>query len=175
MKQNNDNKVNPYKISWIDKIPYRFKAYFLKFWFAGAVYYFAGWGIYSEQFDVIDEIVILGLVLGVVIDLLVNNILRFMETDKDKADRFILIRKKKFYTIFINVIYAILVTALISYTYHFINLAIIKLFKQPDKIYVGGEPFGFGLLFLAYDYLILALVNFLRKLHKKRLGVNRNV
>jgi hypothetical protein len=169
MKQNsNNNKVNPYKISWIDKIPYNIKTYILKFWFAGAVYYFAGWGIYSEQFDSFDETVLVGLVLGIVLDLLVNNILRFIETDKDKADIYLVSRKKKFYSIFISVFYGIILSVLIGYTYHFLNLGIINLFNKPDKIYIGGEPFGFGLLFVLYDYIILLFINLIRKLLKKK-------
>ena len=158
-QQKTTNKINPYKYSWYDKIPYRIKAYIIKFWFAGAVYYFAGWGIYVEKFDELDKVVLIGLILGFVFEILVSNILRFMETDKDKADEYLLLRKKNFFNVFISVIYNLIVVFIIAHTYTLLNM----LFNV-----IGVEPFGFGLLYLLYDFIFLFAFNLFRdKLFKK--------
>lgn len=63
------------------------KVVLLKAWFAGAVCYFILWGLGIYVNSLIDMLFILGIVLGMVTDLLTNNVIRFIEPSPGENDK----------------------------------------------------------------------------------------
>jgi hypothetical protein len=66
--------------------------------------------------------------------------------------------KKSILSFFLNVLYAVVLSFLIAYTYNFINYAIIQIRNlPPNSIVLGAEPILFGIFCLAYDMLFLGV------------------
>ena len=78
------------------------KVLLIKAWFAAAVCFFFIWGLGTYLPHVVDQIVITGIALGFVIDLLVNNLLRFMEKTPGENARWILVGVKGFLSLPLN-------------------------------------------------------------------------
>ena len=159
MSNKTDRQPDPYKIDRLAKIPPSVKAVFIKWWFAGAVYYFVGMGIQAldtaNQFDLI---LVLGIVLGMVNDLLVNNIFRYMRTDKAIYDPYMMFPQKKFYTFFCNILYYTLISAAVAYLYNAINLAAQAAgLVGEDKVWLTAEPVLYGVFILLLDMALLGI------------------
>ena len=78
---------------FLSKIPSWMKALFIKFWFNGAICFYIIWGL--PLTDYIDLLVVLSIVIGMVTDILVNNILRFIETVPGENNKWMMFTKKK--------------------------------------------------------------------------------
>ena len=104
-----DKKFDPYKTDFLGRVPTWLKALFVKFWFAGAVCYFIMWGLHIT--DSLDRAVLVGFVLGVIVELFVNPIFRFMESDRKEFNPYMMFPFpfKAYWTFFTNIIYYILV------------------------------------------------------------------
>lgn len=145
------------------RLPMKLKALFLKFWAAGAVFYFVGWGSFVATTDQLDLTVLIGLVMGIATDLVFNNILKMMERQPGESDKYIMFGGRKFISIFQNVLYAIVLSFLVAYTYHFINLGLINLMDLPKtSVPLGAEPILFGVFYLCYELLFLWLRHVIR-------------
>ena len=66
------------------------KALLLKVWFAGVLCYFFVWGLSSYGMNQWDHLVILGLALGMITNLITNNIYRFMAKKTGAYDRWMM-------------------------------------------------------------------------------------
>ncbi len=140
------------------KIPVWLRAVLIKAWFAGAVYFFIGWGLFINTTDQLDITLALGLVLGIITDVVVNNIFRGMKRKNIDYYKYMMFPRKKIASFFLNIIYAIILSFLIAYTYNFINYAAIKINSLPENsIVLGAEPILFGIFCVAYDMLFLAV------------------
>lgn len=153
------------------KLPVWLKAAFIKFWFAGAVFFFVGWGLFIASSDQLDLTLVLGLVLGLAIHLLANSIFFSMERGKGEYQPFMMFPQKKYWSFLFNLLYGIVLCILVSYTYHFINVAAIALYQLPEtSVALGAEPILFGVFCMVYDMLFLQL----RKLLVKRKAASNN-
>lgn len=140
------------------KIPVWLKAILLKIWFAGAVFFFAGWGLFISTSDQLDLMLVLGVVLGAVTDLMINRIFFFMEREKGEYLSFMMVPQKKYLGFILNVLYGILLCAFVVYTYQGINVAAIGIFKlNENTVVLGAEPILFGVFCMAYDMLFLQI------------------
>lgn len=153
-----------YRSDFLDKIPAPVKALFIKFWFNGAVCYFILWGLGEFLIDHLDTIVILSIVLGMVNDILVDNILRFIETVPTENAKFMMFPRKKFWTFFTNIIYAFLVLNCVIYFYEIINITLANILHGTDQVYLGVEPILFGLFYMGFDLLFVGMKNLLFKI-----------
>lgn len=144
---------------FIDKIPGWVKALFIKFWFNGAACFFIFWGLGMLIPNILDMLVVFGVVLGMVTDIFVNNIFRFIENYPGQNSKWMMFPKKKNWTIFANIPYAILVLFCVVYLYNFINYAIIDTIG--GDVMFGVEPVAFGLLYLAVDMFFISIRNML--------------
>jgi hypothetical protein len=177
VKRNGKQKqFDPYKIDKLSRIPTWIKAIFIKFWFAGAVCYFIIWGLSNYITDALDLIVFCGLVMGVVVDVLVNPLFRFMESDRKEYNAYMLFPFpfKAFWTFFTNIIYYIIVLALVNLAYTGINELINLIAGTEDLINVGIEPLLFGVLVTIVDMIFIGikdLIVFIVKRIKNRNGV----
>ncbi len=134
------------------------KAAFIKFWFAGAVYFFVGWGLSIQSADQLDLVLVLGLIHGLVTDILVNRILVFIETPEKPCRKYILCYSKKFFSVPVNLVFSVFFVFFVAYVYHAINALAMSFGWVPDGfIFIGAEPIGYGLLFFITGGLELHL------------------
>lgn len=139
------------------KIPYAVKMLFIKFWFAGATCFFFIWGLGGYLADQLDLLFVTGLALGMVTDILTNNALRFLAQTPGGNDRWMMFPKKGFVSLPLNVLYAFLLLGLVYGLYSGINWLAAQASGMPDSIALGVEPILFGLFYLGFDELLLAV------------------
>lgn len=140
------------------KIPVWLKAILIKIWFAGAVFFFVGWGLFISSTDQLDLMLVLGVVFGAVTDLIVNRIFFFMEREKGEYLPFMMVSRKKYLGFILNILYGILLCTFVVYTYQVINVAAISIFKLNENIIVlGAEPILFGVFCMVYDMLFIQI------------------
>ena len=165
----NEQQFDPYRIDRLAMIPAPVKAVVIKFWFAGAVYYFIGLGIAALNTpSQLDLVVVLGIVLGMVTDLMVNSIFRFMRTDKNDYAPYMVFGAKKFRNFFLNILYNIVLSFLIAYTYNFINIFAQNLgWVEEGAVLITAEPLLYGVFYLMYDFAVLGIIALVRKIMKK--------
>lgn len=152
-------ELRQYKSSKLSKIPMWIRALFIKFWFNGAVCFFFLWGLSVMLPNVWDQILVVGLAMGVVTDLLVNNVFRFIADEPGQNDKWMMIPQKKFWTLFVNIAYAYVVLALVVLLYQGINTLITggKLDEYNFGNFLGVEPFLFGLFYLLFDMMFIGI------------------
>ena len=134
------------------------KMLFIKAWFAGAVCYFFFWGLGGFLPSVLDQLVVTGLALGIVTDLMTNPVLRFFEKTKGENARWMMVTRKTYSGLFLNILYAYLVLFLVFTLYNLINMAAIRLLGLPgDQVVLGVEPILFGVFCLGIDLLLIKM------------------
>ena len=155
-----EQEIRKYKGGWKRTIPTWVKILFVKFWFGGAICYFLIWGL--GGLNILDQFIIISIGLGVCTDLMVNHLLRFLEPEKGDYDKWMMVTVRKFWSIFLNVLYAGVVFFFIYQTYVVVNTMI---FVTPETApgMVGVEPIIFGLLFMGYDMLFIFIKNMVVK------------
>ncbi len=140
------------------------KAVFIKFWFAGAVCFFVFWGL-GTYIAGIDMLFVFGLALGMVTDLLTNNVFRFYEKKPGLNDRWMMCPKKNFANFFFNIIYAFVLLALVYFLYNIINVAIIAISgADENSVPLGVEPVLFGVFYMGFDMLLLGMKRTFKKI-----------
>ena len=102
-------ELNRYRTPKGFHIPEWAKIVLIKAWFAGAVCFFILWGLGLYIGHMLDMLFVLGAVLGMVNDVLVGSILRFMEKTPGENDGWLFFRKKGLGSFFGNIVYAFLI------------------------------------------------------------------
>lgn len=148
-------ELKQYESGVLSKIPSWLKALFIKFWFNGAACFFFMWGLGIYVTNYWNLLFVVGLALGVITDLLVNNIFRFTADQEHENDKWMIFPKKKFWTLFANIAYAYAILACVVLLYSGIN----ALFGDGDEIVLGVEPFLFGLFYLLFDMAVISIKN----------------
>lgn len=146
------------------KLPETLKVVLLKTWFAGAVCYFILWGLGTYIYSIIDMLFILGIVLGLVTDLLTNNVIRFVEKTPGENDKWLLFPKKGMVSFFLNMVYAIVLVALVYGLYGVINSVLAVLLGLTDTVALGVEPILFGVFTMGFDMLFIGCRNLMKKI-----------
>jgi hypothetical protein len=145
-----------YRSDFLDRIPDSVKALFIKFWFNGAVCYFIFWGLGVYVYDHLDMIIIMSVILGMINDILVNNILRFIESVPNANDKWMMFPRKKYWTFITNIIYSFVVLNGVVWLYEMIN-NVLKSFSP--NAFLGVEPILFGVFYLLIDILLVSMKN----------------
>ena len=140
------------------------KALLIKCWFAGAVCFFFLWGLGIYVTDYWDQLLVLGVALGIVTDLLTNNLFRFYAKTPGANDRWMMFPQKKFITLFLNILYAFLVLACVVMTYQAVNALLIALTGAKDTVPLGVGPILFGVFVTAWDQLFITMKRTLIKI-----------
>lgn len=148
-------ELNRYRTPKGFHIPQWVKILLIKAWFAGAVCYFILWGLGMYVGNMLDMLFVLGAVLGMVNDVLVGSILRFMEKTPGENDQWLFFRKKGLGSFFGNIVYAYLVIFCVYTLYNVINMALGGLFDTTDVVYLGVEPILFGIFCTGFDMLFI--------------------
>ncbi len=164
-----EQQPNPYRIDRLAMIPAPIKAIVLKMWFAGAVYYFIGLGIASlNTVSQLDLVLVLGIVLGMVTDIMVNGIFRFMRTDRNDYAPYMVFGDRKLRNFFLNILYNIGLSIAIAYTYNTINIIAMNVgWSEEGAVWLMAEPILYGLFYLMYDFMVLGIIALVRKMKNK--------
>lgn len=161
----NDKKFNPYRTDFLSRVPVFLKAFLVKWWFGGAVCFFVNMGL-GTLISPADLILLDGIALGIVADVLVNPLFRFMETDRREYDGYMMFPFpfKAYWTFFTNVLYYVPLAFGVSLIYLFINEFMFSL---------SVEPLSWSLIVLAVDMAFIGvkdLIVYLVRKHKREVA-----
>ena len=131
------------------------KMLFVKAWFPGSVCFFFIWGLGGVLADQLDMLFVTGIALGVVTEMLTNNVLRFLEKTPGGNDRYMMFPRKGYITFPLNILYAFVVLFLVFMAYNVINLVIIQLTGAVDTVPLGVGPVLFGVFYLCFDMILI--------------------
>lgn len=152
-----EEELNQYRSRKGIHIPETLKVVFIKAWFAGAVCYFFLWGLGTYVSSLIDMLFILGVVMGVVTDLLVNNVIRFIEPTAGANDKWLMFPKKGNASFFLNILYSFVIIFCVYMLYNVINFTITAITGNTDSVPLGVEPILFGVFCMAFDLLFIGI------------------
>ena len=154
-------EFNPYRTDFLSRIPTFIKALFIKWWFAGVVCFFVNMGLGIYISATADLILFDGIFLGIVADVLVNPIFRFMESDAREYNNYMMFPfpLKAYWTFFTNVLYYTGVAVLVNFVYNFINNYMFSF---------SIEPMSWALVVLAVDMVFIGIKDLIVYLVKKR-------
>ena len=159
-----EEELEKYRSKGRLKLPEIWKVVLLKAWFAGAVCYFILWGLGTYIYSIIDMLFILGIVLGLVTDLLTNNVIRFIEKTPGENDKWLLFPQKGMVSFFLNLVYAIVLIVLVYSLYGGINRLLVALLGLTDTVPLGVEPVLFGVFTMAFDMLFIGCRNLFKQI-----------
>ncbi len=171
VSQDEIDKVSGKKTKF--KIPDPIKVIFFKWWFAGATYFFFGFGLGTVVPSQIDLLIILGMALGAVTDLLTNNVLKHFEPYDRAWDKYMFISVRKFWSLFLNVIYGGVLLYIVIYIYNIINIVWNNIVNTEGQIYLKAEPLFFGVCVLGIDMLFILVKNVIKKIFEDAKAGNR--
>ena len=140
------------------------KVLLVKWWFNGAVCFFFYWGLGNAVTNRENLLLILGLAIGFVADLLVNNIFRYYAKTPGANDRWIMVRHKGVAGMAMNLVYAFVLLGLVVITYDIINRIAVGITGTSDTVPVGVEPILFGFLTMGWDLLLLQARKWIRQI-----------
>lgn len=135
------------------RIPDWVKILFIKIWFPGAVCFFFLWGLSSFVSNMVDMMFVMAIVLGLITDLLVNNIIRYMEKFPGQYEEWMLVPKKGMVSFGLNLFFSFLIIYCVYTLYNFIG-AILTSLNIP---FYGVEPILFGVFCMAFDMLFIGI------------------
>ena len=139
------------------RIPSWLKICFVKFWFSAAICFFFIWGLGGYLQNLLDQLFVVGIAMGLVTDILVNNALRFMAVTKGENDKWMLFAKKSYLSFLLNILYGFVITFLVYTIYNAVNLAAMQLTGDRDHLFVSVEPILFGLFCLGVDLMFIGM------------------
>ena len=154
--QFSQEELNKYRSKKL-AIPEWLKIVFIKAWFAGAVCFFVLWGLGIYLSATLDMLFVAGAALGMVTDLLTNNVIRFIEKNPGSNDKWLLCARKGVAGFGMNLLCAFVILLCVYFTYSVINFTIISITGATDMVPLGVEPLLFGLLCMGYEMLLIGM------------------
>lgn len=136
------------------------KALLVKYWFNGSVCFFFFLGLGNYLRDLLDQLFVLGFAMGIITDILVNNVLRFIAKPEGGNDKWMMIPQKKLSSLFLNIGYAFVV---LFFVYMFYNLVNTILQKLGGSI-LTVEPLLFALIYLGFDLLFIGMKKMIKNI-----------
>ncbi len=156
-RQVSEKELNQYKSSKLGMIPIWVKALFIKFWFAGAICFFFYWGLAMYLGSWLDQMFVFGLGLGIVTDLLTNNVLKFLSSSDKEYYPYMMFTSGKYWTFAANILYAFVLLGCTVMVYRLLNFNV--------------EPIFFGIVYTAFDMLFIKIKELiLTKIHPQRVN-----
>ncbi len=157
--QFSQEELNKYRSKKL-AIPEWLKMVFIKAWFAGAVCFFVLWGLGLYLSATLDMLFVAGAALGMVTDLLTNNVLRFIEKNPGDSEKWLLVTKKGVVGFGMNLLLAYVIVLCVYFTYALINYTL----AATTQVYLGVEPVLFGLLCMGYELLLIGIKRMVRSI-----------
>ncbi len=130
------------------------KAILVKMWFAGSVCFFIFWGLSTYLTARLDLLLVFAIALGVVTDVLTNNLLRYFAKKRGGNDRWMMFPQKRYITFFLNILYAGLLLLCVDFLYNLINIALLA---AGGKAALGVGPILFGVFYTGFDLLFIQM------------------
>lgn len=140
------------------------KALLIKWWFNGAACFFFLWGLGTVVLNWENQLLILGLAMGFITDLLVNNIFRYYAVKPGANDRWMMFGKKGFVSLPLNIVYGYLLLFCVVTTYQVINGTIVSFTGKTESVPLGVEPILFGLFVTGFDFLFIGMKRMIRRI-----------
>jgi hypothetical protein len=137
------------------------KAVLIKIWFAGSVCFFILWGLSSYIGAHLDLMLVFAIALGVVTDVLTNNILRYYAKTPGANDCWMMFPQKRYLTFVFNILYAAVLLICTDFFYTMLNLAIYGVTGEGGYT-LGVGPILFGVFYTAFDLLFITMKRILR-------------
>ena len=138
------------------------KAILIKMWFAGSVCFFIFWGLSSYIGARLDLLFVFALALGVVTDILTNNILRYYAKTSGGNDRWMMFPQKGYITFPLNILYAMILLFCVDMFYTLLNLSLSAI--GDGGVTIGVGPILFGVVYTAFDLLFITIKRTLRQI-----------
>lgn len=138
------------------------KAILIKMWFAGSVCFFIFWGLSSYIGARLDLLFVFALALGIVTDVLTNNILRYYAKTVGGNDRWMMFPQKGYITFPLNILYAMILLFCVDMFYTFLNLSLSAI--GDGGLTIGVGPILFGVVYTAFDLLFITIKRTLRQI-----------
>ena len=157
-----DEEIRKYTSKGKFHIPTAVKILFVKFWFSGAICYFFLWGL-NMYIDGIELLMIVAVGLGLITDLFVNHILRSMEMEEREFDKWMMVTVRKYWSVFLNVLYSGVVLFFVYKTYQVIYGIVTDVDSSASSTF-GVEPILFGVFYMGFDMLFISMKNVLVKI-----------
>lgn len=150
------------------QIPNVVKVILIKAWFAGAVCFFFLWGLGVSA--PLDMLFVAGSALGMVTDLLTNNVLRFLEKVPGGNSKWLLCEKKGMVGLGLNLLMGYAIFFCVYCTYGLINVILASI----SQTYLGVEPLLFGLLCMGYEMLFIGIKRTVKAIIRDAKAAARN-
>ncbi len=132
------------------------KAIILKVWTGGMICYFFIWGLSTFTLNQWDHLLVLGIALGLVTNLITNNIYRFIAKKRGAYDRWMMFPKKGFIWLPLDIVYALVLILCTVMTYNGINLLLAGGAESTGPV-LGVEPLLFGVILMLWDLLLIGI------------------
>ena len=130
----------------------------IKWWFGGAVCFFFYWGLGMVVHSMENQLLILGAALGMITNLLTNNVLRFWAKVPGGNDRWMMVTRRGAPGLLLDVLYGFVILGCIVATYQGLNRLLISLTgAAADSVPLGVEPILFGALAMGWDFLWIGI------------------
>ena len=139
------------------RLPEWLKVLLIKFWFYGAICFFVFWGLGLYVADQLDLYFVAGIIMGMVTDLLIKHFLRFTEKLPGGSARWMMVTKDGATGFFLNLLYAFPILFVVVTLYSLINMGLAAVSAGSQPLFLGVEPFLFGLFATATDHFFLFL------------------
>ena len=140
------------------------KIILIKAWFAGSVCFFIFWGASSVIRDRLDLLVVFAIALGIVTDVITNNILRYYAKTEGENDRWMMFPQKRFITFPLNILYAGVLLFCVDMFYTLLNMTLGS--ASGGSLTVGVGPILFGILYTAFDLVFITMKNTLKQIFR---------
>ena len=133
----------------------------IRWWAAGAVYFFIGWGTnLGRQASLIDLVFFLGLVMGLFNAFIVNPGLKMVFNITPRRPPRENTNWQRMSDYFVELIKNIFIVFIVAMIYVTINVSLIQLLNLPeDAVPLPGEPILFGIFYVIVFVLLEGLVN----------------
>lgn len=122
----------------------------IRWWVAGAVYFFIGWGTnLGANTNIIDFVFVLSVSLGLVNSFLLNPIIAKMFNTPMSKKYLEMTLVEKLSRRFKDIAQSVIIVIIMIYVYVLINVALISIFKLPNtSVPFPGEPITFGIIYI---------------------------
>lgn len=154
-------------------IPETLKILLIKAWFGGMVCYFILWGLGAYISSTLDMLFVLGVVLGMVTDLLTNNILRFMEETPGANDKWLLVTHKGVIGFCLNMLMSLVIVVCVFFLYYLINRFVFAIAGEDGNLFLGVEPLLYGLFCMGFDMLFIGVKRLCRSIWEDAVSAAR--
>ena len=165
-----NKEMDPYKSDKLSKIPSWIKILLLKFWVAGATFFF--FGVANPMVDAESDIapdlffIYISFGMGLFTEYITKNIVRHMKNSRDNTYYYNMINQKGILSLLLNIGYGFLTVFPIVYISGYLASKgwMINIFGGMST---GIEPFENALMYIVVDFIFLFIKNSILNAYKK--------